>query len=583
MESLQALLAAAVQSGSPSERREQDGLPPTKRRLRYTDQVEEPPRERELPNPTPMVMEQREKGHTKKSPFTTQILDDELPGSFRPVMYEYLGTTYPNEHLCRFNNTSDLHRFSEGVKCRVFTTTLAGPAQAWFSQLRPSSIGSFDQLASVFLDHFASSKKQKRSTLTLFTVKQREGEHLRSFVKRFITATLEVPITSEEVLINALAQGLRLGDFFTSISKKPPLSFNELLRKAERYMNAEEAELGKAVDKGVDKRKERKEEKIQRPLVARKEGLGERKVGPRFENYVSLVAPPAEILMAIENHPKLKWPRTYSEVPKKNPVAGSFCRFHNDYGHTTNECQHLRDEIERLIRAKNLPEFVKTGQLSANRAIPHDRAGVNRPENTREKAGERKEQPPTGGFIHMIHGGPSGGDSNRARRAHLRQLRETEELFGEVEAADLASRANLQMLYEMESQLAEVQRVSQVPPIMFGRVDEEGIQQPHTDALVITAMVANFDIARILVDTGSSADVIFYSCFKQMNMNFELKYVETSLMGFSGETVQALGEVCLPISLGMEPVRATRSINFLVLDVPSTYNMILGRPSMNLF
>ncbi|XP_012838229.1 PREDICTED: uncharacterized protein LOC105958770 [Erythranthe guttata] len=585
MESLQALLTAVVQGGSPSERREREGLPPTKRRLKYTDQTgEELVLERESLNAAFAPEESREHVQTKRSPFTTQILNDELPGSFRPVTYEYLGTTDPSEHLCRFNNTADLHRFSEGVKCRVFTTTLAGPAQAWFSQLRPASIGSFDQLASVFLDHFASSKKQKRSTLTLFAVKQREGEHLRSFIKRFITATLEVPITSEEVLINALALGLRLGDFFTSISKKPPLSFNDLLRKAERYMNAEEAEQGKAVDKGMDKRKERREEKVQRLVPSvKKEGLVDRRMGPRFENYVSLVAPPAEILMAIENHPKLKWPRTYSEIPKKNPVAGSFCRFHNDYGHTTNECQHLRDEIERLIRAKNLPEFVKPGQSPASTLALRTRPGANQSENVRDKTGERKDQPAAGGFIHMIHGGPSGGDSNRARRAHLRQLRETEELFGEVEAADLASRANLQVLYEMESQLAEVQRVSQVPLIMFGRIDEEGIQQPHTDALVITAMVANFDIARILVDTGSSADVIFYSCFKQMNMNFELKYVETSLMGFSGETVQALGEVCLPISLGMEHVRATRSINFLVLDVPSTYNMILGRPSMNLF
>ncbi|XP_012833073.1 PREDICTED: uncharacterized protein LOC105953937 [Erythranthe guttata] len=431
MESLQALLAAAVQGGSPSERREQEGLPPTRRRLRYTDRTEEePPMERELLNPTPVAMEQREQGQTKRSPFTAQIRNDELPGSFRPVTYEYLGTSDPNEHLCRFNNTSDLHRFSEGVKCRVFTTTLAGPAQAWFSQLRPSSIGSFDQLASVFLDHFASSKKQKMSTLTLFAVKQREGEHLRSFIKRFITATLEVPITSEEVLINALAQGLRLGDFFTSISKKPPLSFNDLLRKTERYMNAEEAEQGKAVDKGMDKRKERREEKMQRPVPAKNEGLVERRVGPRFENYVSLVASPAEILMAIENHPKLKWPRTYSDVPKKNPVAGSFCRFHNDYGHTTNECQHLRDEIERLIRAKNFPEFVKPGQPSASTLAPHVRPGVNRSENTREKAGERKEQLSTGGFIHVIHGGPSGGDSNRARRAHLRQLGKRKSCLG---------------------------------------------------------------------------------------------------------------------------------------------------------
>ncbi|XP_012852522.1 PREDICTED: uncharacterized protein LOC105972126 [Erythranthe guttata] len=469
------------------------------------------------------------------SPFSANVLEDDLPHSFRPVTYEYLGTTDPFEHLCRFNNTSDLHRFTEGVKCRVFATTLAGAAQTWFSQLPAGTIGGFGQLSACFMDHFASSKKQKRSTLTLFAVRQRDGESLRSFIKRFISATLEVPITSEEVLISALAQGLRAGDFFTSLSKKPPASFNALLKKAERYMNAEEAvhnKFGEAKGNHEAKR-ERKEDRMQRPTqLARREVQSERKIGPRFDSYAALVAQPGEILLSIENNPKLKWPRTYAEAPKRSPTQGSFCRFHNDYGHTTNECQHLCDEIERLIRAKNLPEFVKEGSQRPQQ-VPARRASEPRkPELGREKQNERKEQVAPANFISMILGGPSGGDSNRARRAHLRQLRETEELFGEIEESDRASRAHLRRLYEMEAQLEEVQRISYVPPIIFGPEDEEGVRQPHSDALVITTMVANSDIERILVDTGSSADVIYYDCFKKMNMNFELKYVDTNLVGF---------------------------------------------------
>ncbi|XP_012836532.1 PREDICTED: uncharacterized protein LOC105957150 [Erythranthe guttata] len=533
MENLQALLASAVHEGSVRMLREPEAASPKRRMGEIGGRGSEGPA-------------RASSSLSALSLFSADILDDDLPQSFRPVTYEYLGTTDPCEHLCRFNNTSDLHRFTEGVKCRVFATTLAGAAQAWFSQLPAGTIGSFDQLSACFMDHFASSKKQKRSTLTLFAVRHREGEYLRSFIKRFISSTLEVPITSEEVLISALAQGLRVGDFFTSLSKKPPASFNALLKKAERYMNAEEAVHNK---------------------------FGDNKGGLE----------PGEILLAIENNPKLKWPRTYAEAPRKSPTLGSFCRFHNDYGHTTNECQHLRDEIERLIRAKNLPEFVKEGNQRPQQFPARRTNEPRKPEPGREKLNERKDQVAPANFISMILGGPSGGDSNRARRAHLRQLRETEELFGEIEEVDQASRAHLRRLCEMEAQLEEVQKISYVPPIIFGPQDEEGIRQPHSDALVITAMVANFDIARILVDIGSSADVIYYDCFRKMNMDFELKYVETSLVGFSGESVRSVGEVCLPISLGMEPVRATRSVKFLVLDAPSTYNIILGRPSMNSF
>ncbi|XP_012833437.1 PREDICTED: uncharacterized protein LOC105954309 [Erythranthe guttata] len=458
MENLQALLASAVQEGSVRTVKEPEAASPKRKMGESGRRGSEGP-------------VRASSSLSALSPFSADILDDDLPHSFRPVTYEYLGTTDPCEHLCRFNNTSDLHRFTEGIKCRVFATTLAGAAQAWFSQLPAGTIGGFDQLSACFMDHFASSKKQKRSTLTLFAVRQREGEYLRSFIKRFISATLEVPITLEEVLISALAQGLRAGDFFTSLSKKPPASFNALLKKAERYMNAEEAVHNKFGESkgGYEAKREKKEDRIQKPTqLARREVQNERKIGPRFDSYAPLVAQPGEILLAIENNPKLKWPRTYAEAPKRSPTLGSFCRFHNDYGHTTNECQHLRDEIERLIRAKNLPQFVKEGNQRPQQFPARRASEPRKPEPGREKLNERKDQVEPTNFISMILGGPSGGDSNRARRAHLRQLRETEELFGEIEEADRASRAHLRRLCEMEAQLEEVQRISYVPPIIFG-------------------------------------------------------------------------------------------------------------------
>ncbi|KAL0290760.1 UNVERIFIED_CONTAM: hypothetical protein Scaly_2659900 [Sesamum calycinum] len=44
-----------------------------------------------------------------------------------------------------------------------------------------------------------------------------------------------------------------------------------------------------------------------------------------------------------------------------------------------------------------------------------------------------------------------------------------------------------------------------------------------------------------------------------------------------------MGEVTLLISLGSYPRRATKIIKFLVVDAPSAYNVILGRPSLNSF
>ncbi|KAL2251529.1 UNVERIFIED_CONTAM: Retrovirus-related Pol polyprotein from transposon [Sesamum indicum] len=47
--------------------------------------------------------------------------------------------------------------------------------------------------------------------------------------------------------------------------------------------------------------------------------------------------------------------------------------------------------------------------------------------------------------------------------------------------------------------------------------------------------------------------------------------------------IQPMGEVMLPLSLGSLPKRSTKLVKFLVVKAPSAYNVILGRPSLNLF
>ena len=88
----------------------------------------------------------------------------------------------------------------------------------------------------------------------------------------------------------------------------------------------------------------------------------------------------------------------------------------------------------------------------------------------------------------MISGGfAGGGESSSTRKAHLRSIRS-----GEV---------------------MEVQVVSKLPrlntTITFSDSDLKGCQYPHDDPLVIRAVVANKMIHQVLVDKGSSADIIF--------------------------------------------------------------------------
>ena len=118
--------------------------------------------------------------------------------------------------------------------------------------------------------------------------------------------------------------------------------------------------------------------------------------------------------------------------------------------------------------------------------------------------------------------------------------------------------------------------------ITFSNSDLEGCQHPHDDPLVIRAVVANKTVHRVLIDNGSSADIIFASAFDKMGIGREkLEPVITHLRGFSREKVLPVGLIQLVLNLGDPLCQATTTTRFLIVDAPSAYNMLLGRPSLN--
>ncbi|XP_074588641.1 uncharacterized protein LOC141844506 [Curcuma longa] len=131
----------------------------------------------------------------------------------------------------------------------------------------------------------------------------------------------------------------------------------------------------------------------------------------------------------------------------------------------------------------------------------------------------------------MITGGATDSDSHRARKAHSRQL----EVYGVGRG-----------------------RQGEGPILGFGPQDLEGVEVPHDDALVVHATIANYDIARVFVDTGSSVNIIFKKAFVQMQIDeADLAPMATSLFGFTGNEVRPLGQITLAISLGEEPLKRT--------------------------
>ena len=91
-----------------------------------------------------------------------------------------------------------------------------------------------------------------------------------------------------------------------------------------------------------------------------------------------------------------------------------------------------------------------------------------------------------------------------------------------------------------------------------------------------------FNTKRIFVDNGSSTDIIYLPTFQQLKLDEKrLRPFESPLVSFSGDRVYPKGIITLIVTVGTHPRQLTRQLDFLMVDCPSSYNVIIGRPTLN--
>ncbi|XP_022158432.1 uncharacterized protein LOC111024924 [Momordica charantia] len=158
-------------------------------------------------------------------------------------------------------------------------------------------------------------------------------------------------------------------------------------------------------------------------------------------------------------------------------------------------------------------------------------------------------------------GGPIEKESGRKRKANVQEARAS---LGQSEVyhAYVADRST---------------------KIEFSEDEATHLLHSHNDALVITLKIANAKVHRILVNEGSSADIISLTTYKAMDLGEKvLKSSPAPLIGFGGERVIPEGIIELPVTFGSGPKSITKMVDFLVVNYTSSYNAILGRPTIHM-
>ena len=84
--------------------------------------------------------------------------------------------------------------------------------------------------------------------------------------------------------------------------------------------------------------------------------------------------------------------------------------------------------------------------------------------------------------------------------------------------------------------------------------DARRLHHPHDDALVVSVRIGDYNVHRMLVDNGSSADILYYPAFQQMRIDrARLILTNALLVGFGGTRVLPLGAITLSVTVGNYP------------------------------
>ncbi|XP_014492198.1 uncharacterized protein LOC106754660 [Vigna radiata var. radiata] len=286
-----------------------------------------------------------------------------MPDRPSPQVEKFDGTTNPDHHLRNFIDFMAFYTQSDPVKCRAFSLSLRGEALEWYYTLPPNSVDSFRTLTSMFKKQYSTNRYEEVTASELVNLRQGKDETLRAFMHRYNHAARRIKGASPEFIISSLPNCLKAGFVSESLYAELPNTLEELQQKMAKFIKME------------DQRIFRKQQHEEHPVS------GNKKEGKRRVENVQDQKPPANLNPRYDRYAHLT-------VPREKVLERAL------QGHTTERCQTLKDELEKLIRVGNLREFVKE---DSGRTGHSPRKTRRSPENAKQKGNhsrDRSRSPP---------------------------------------------------------------------------------------------------------------------------------------------------------------------------------------------
>ncbi|XP_070049628.1 uncharacterized protein [Nicotiana tomentosiformis] len=426
---------------------------------------------------------------------------------------KYDGTTDPRDHVTAFTTGvkgNDLTKQEiESVLVKKFGETLTKGALTWYSLLPENSIDSFAELADLFIKAHSGAQKVEKRMEDIFKVKQGDIKLLREFVDRFQRERMLLPRVPDNWAAMAFASNLneksseatrRLKE---SLREFPATAWNDVYNRYRTKLRIEEDIVAQSkVEEKIGPRRSESEKRSGKNRYEPYMGPSGREAHSKFENvradhrfanrdsgssssrfrknqgernrdananarigdYNFNVSTSELVVVLRSMGDKVRWPKEMRSNPnRRNPDF--WCEFHNDRGHRTSDCRLLQGKVEHLLKQGYLTElFSEKGKTYMK----------NRQEPPKPPSPKRT--------VNVINGGEevNGVTYTVARKTtkftvtHGKRTRQT------LEDGN----------------------------ITFDDADADGLMIPHNDALVISLLIHDTNVKRVLIDPGGSVNII---------------------------------------------------------------------------
>ena len=475
-----------------------------------------------------------------KSPFTKRIENASLPRRFnQPTFSLYNGRTDPVEHVSHFTQKMAVHSRDEALMCKVFPSSLGPMAMRWFNGLRANSIDSFKKLTQSFGARFITCSRVPLPLGSVLSMSMRDGETLKAYSDRYWEMFYEIDGDYDDVAISTFKTGLPAEhDLRKSLTGKPVTSVRMLMDRIDKYRRIEEDQSqGKGKAKAIPQERRDPRSDRQPNNRPRRDFLGQPTSANTQAVNVVFREPVQKVLEKVRDEPFFKWPNKMAGDPNSRN-QNLYCQYHQDHGHTTEDCRNLWDHLEQLVREGKLKHLL------------HHSSGRGGQTGTTLQ-GNLAPKPPLG-TINVIFAAPGRTGSCPTRIMSVSQFADDE-----PDSKPKRAKANVPLV------------------LSFSEADKQGTIQPHDDALVVTLRIGGYDVRRVMVDQGSAAEIMYPDLFKGLGLKPEdLSAYSSPLVSFEGKTVIPRGQIRLPVQTGLDVVE----VDFIVVDAFSPYTAIMGRP-----